>query len=120
MVFKLAGKIEIILAFCLSPSVEACAQDILEGQSAVGACCDIARPKLDWALCIGVESVACFLLEADCKVEFGILARRIGDVGVEETVALFDWSWSPLDHDSSPMARAGQSVALRSAYWIVS
>jgi hypothetical protein len=59
------------------------------------------------------------LLEADCEADFGVLAWWIGDVGVEETVALFDGSWSPLDHYSSPVTGAGQSIASVFAYWIV-
>jgi hypothetical protein len=58
--------------------------------------------------------------EADCEADFGVLARRIGDVDVEETVALFDGDWSPLDRYSSPMAGAGQPIASVFAYWVVS
>jgi hypothetical protein len=92
MVLELAGEAGIILAFCLAPSVESCAQNVSEGQAAVGAHCDIAHPELDWMLWIGVCVATRFFLEADCEGDFGALAWRIGDVGVEETVALFDES----------------------------
>lgn len=118
MVLELAGKIEIVLAFCLSPSVEGCTQDILEGQAAVEACCDIADPELDWILWIASGSATHFSLEADCEANVGVLARRIADVGVEETVALSDRSWSPLDHRSSPVTSTGESKAPFFAYWI--